>query len=243
MFWNKKNKLPITQEDRVWVEMNLSWFKSQINKKRHMQIKTVTPTKDFYDRDFDGTEKDADFILERNMKLIGLKTSKITLQYFSDTNVRMSDGTILSTPADINGKWSSASGTYQKTKHGAIISIEREQLKDTDSLIATLAHELSHQFLLGERRYGTDDEYTTDLVAVFYGFGIFLGNTHFQFKSEGFGWKSTKKGYLPEQIIAYTMAKLSYERKEATDYSVYLKKSVKKYFDQSMEWIIENEKK
>ena len=49
------------------------------------------------------------------------------------------------------------------------------------------------------------------------------------------------QGCLPEQIIAYAMVWLSKERNEKTDYNQFLKKSMKKYFDQSYEWFMENE--
>ncbi|WP_406684340.1 hypothetical protein N1F78_01015 [Seonamhaeicola sp. MEBiC1930] len=207
-----------------------------------MEIRTVTPTKDFYERTFDGTKKDAEFILERTMELMNIRNLNISLDFFSDSPVEMSDGTILTTPADIDGSWNSASGTYQQTKNETVISIENGQLKNPVSLIATVSHELAHQILLGENRIEENDEFLTDLTAITYGFGIFIGNSRFQFSSQGFGWQSSSQGYLPEQIIAYATAWLSKERNEKTDYSQFLDKSLKKYFDQSLHWLMENEK-
>ena len=87
-----------------------------------------------------------------------------------------------------------------------------------------------------------DDEFLTDFTAITYGFGIFIGNSRFQFISQGLGWQSSSQGYLPEQIIAYAMAWLSKERNEKIDYGQFLNKSLKKYFEQSLDWLIENEK-
>ncbi|GEQ87448.1 hypothetical protein ULMS_29560 [Patiriisocius marinistellae] len=242
MFWNKKTKLPITKEDKVWVDEDLIWLRTEFGEEHFMEIRTVTPTKDFYDRTFDGTEKDAEFILKRTMELMNIRETEIKLEFFSDQPIEMADGTILTTPADINGSWKSASGTYQQTKKETLISIERGQLKNPVSLIATISHELSHQILLGENRIEENDEFLTDFTAITYGFGIFIGNSRFQFSSQGFGWQSSSQGYLPEQIIAYAMAWLSNERNEKRDYSQFLDKSLKKYFDQSLDWLIENEK-
>ena len=126
-----------------------------------------------------------------------------------------------------------------------IISIETQQLKDPISLIATISHELSHQILLGENRIEENDEFLTDLTAITYGFGIFIGNSRFKFSqfstNGGFGWQSSNQGYLPEQIIAYSMAWLSKERNEKTDYSKFMKQSVKKYFEQSFEYLEKEE--
>lgn len=247
MFWNKKKKLPVTDEDKVWVDEDLNWLRSEFGEDHFMGIRTVTPAKDFYDIRFDGTEKDAEFIFERTMELMAIKDVDIILDFFSDSPIEMADGTILSTPSDnLDGSWESAAGTYQNDEKETIISIERQQLKNPISLIATISHELAHQILLGENRIEENDEYLTDLTAITYGFGIFIGNSRFHFSSfatsGGHGWKSGGQGYLPEQIIAYSMAWLSKERNEKTDYSQFLDKSLKKYFDQSLEWLSENEK-
>ncbi|WP_053990026.1 hypothetical protein [Mangrovimonas sp. TPBH4] len=242
MFWNRKKKLPITEEDKIWVEEHLNWLKMEFGQEHFMEIRTVMPTKDFYEMTFNGTEKDAEFILERTMELMNIQNVDMKLNFFSDSPIEMSDGTILTTPADLNGSWESASGTFEQTKNGNIISIEKGQLKNPISLIATISHELAHQILLGEKRIEENDEFLTDLTAIVYGFGIFIGNSRFQFSSQGFGWQSSSQGYLPEQIIAYAMAWLSKERNDKTDYSQYLNKSLKKYFDQSLEWFTENEK-
>ena len=241
MFWNKKKKLPITEEDKIWVDEDLNWLKTEFGQEHFMEIRTVTPTKDFYERPFDGTEKDAEFILERTMELMSIQNVDIKLEFFSDSPIEMADGTILTTPADINGSWKSASGSYQQTENGTVISIETGQLKNPISLIATISHELAHQILLGENRIEENDEFLTDFTAIVYGFGIFIGNSRFQFSSKGFGWQMSSQGYLPEQIIAYAMAWLSKERNEKTDYCQFLDKSLKQYFDQSIYWLMENE--
>ncbi|AWH74414.1 hypothetical protein DCS32_09655 [Dokdonia sp. Dokd-P16] len=237
MFWNKKKKLPITTEDKVWVDSELNWLRTEFGEEHFMEIKTVTPTTDFYNRKFKGTEEDAEFILARTMELMNILDVEIKLNFFSDQPVEMDDGTILTSPADISGGWKSASGIYEQTENETIISIERGQLKNPISLIATISHELSHQILLGESRIEENDEFLTDFTSIVYGFGIFIGNSRFQFTSEGFGWQSSSQGYLPEQVIAYAMAWLSKERNENTDYDKYLNKSLHKFFNQSLEYL------
>lgn len=242
MFWNKNKKLPITEEDKIWVDEDLNWLRAEFGEEHFMEIRTVTPTKDFYERTFDGTEKDAEFILERTKELMDIGGLNLKLDFFSDSPIEMDDGTILTTPADISGSWKSASGIYQQSENDTTISIERKQLKNPISLIATISHELAHQILLGENRVEENDEFLTDFTAITYGFGIFIGNSRFQFISQGLGWQSSSQGYLPEQIIAYAMAWLSKERNEKIDYGQFLNKSLKKYFEQSLHWLIENEK-
>ena len=144
MFWNKNKKLPITEEDKIWVDEDLNWLRAEFGEEHFMEIRTVTPTKDFYERTFDGTEKDAEFILERTKELMGIGGLNLKLDFFSDSPIEMDDGTILTTPADISGSWKSASGIYQQFENDTTISIERKQLKNPISLIATISHELAH---------------------------------------------------------------------------------------------------
>ena len=246
MFWKKKNKLPVTQEDKNWVDENIDWLETQLSKKHFLEIKTITPTKDFFDENFNNSEEDAREILKKVMSLMQICDLEFELIFFSDNVVLMDDGNILTTLSDEKGGWDSASGAIEINEKGFKIYIEKEQLKDPISLIATISHELAHEILLGENRIDENDEFLTDLTAITYGFGIFLGNSKFSFSqfstNGGYGWQSSSQGYLPEQIIAYTMAKLSFLRKEDITYSRFLNKTMKKYFDQSYLWLIENNK-
>jgi hypothetical protein len=241
MFWNKKKKLPITIDDKEWIENSLLFLRRNFGTAHFDNLKTITPTKNYYNINFKGNEEDAEFILKRTMEIMSIEDSKINLIFFSDQPIEMLDGTIVSTPADIDGSWMSTAGIYEEKNDEKTIYIERSQLKNTISLIATISHELSHLILLGENRIEENDEYLTDLTAIAYGFGIFIGNSKFQhttFQNSGnFGWQMTSQGYLPEQIIAYSMVWLSKFRNETTEYKQYLNKSMTKYFIQSEEYL------
>lgn len=249
MFWNKKNKLPVTPEDREWVEDKLLAIKSIFTEVDYYKnIETILPTKRFYDKEFDGTEDDAWFILEQTKIYMDIPHEGIKLEFFSNSPIEMADGTLLSTPSDnMQGTWIGATGTYQSKGEEIIISIEKEQLKNPLELIATMSHELSHYILLYEGWILENDEYLTDLLAVAYGFGIFIGNTRFNFSTfsnlKGSGWQMSRKGYLPEQVVAYAMAWLSVYRNENTDWKKFLNKSMLKYFEQSVQYIESNRDK
>lgn len=240
MFWKKKNKLPVTLEDKDWVDEKIEWLKQELSERHFLNIRTVTPTKNYFERVFDKSEKDAEYILEKVSSLMCVKNLEIDLIFYSDNVVEMEDGSILTTPADENGQWSSSAGAYQMNEKGFNLYIEREQLKDSESLISTISHELAHEILLGENRIQENDEYLTDLTAIVYGFGIFLGNSKFKFSQFEFSWQSSSQGYLPEQIIAYAMAKLSVLRNEDVSYSNFLNSTLKKYFNQSYQWLTKN---
>jgi hypothetical protein len=246
MFWNKKKKLSVTEDDKKWVEESCIFLREILGKKHFDNLRTITPTKNFYNWTFKGDEQDAEFVLKKTKELMLIEDSNIRIVYFSDQPVEMADGTILTSPADINGQWESASGAYEEFENEKIIYIEKSQLKNTVSLIATIAHELSHFILLGENRIEENDEYLTDLTAIVYGFGIFLGNSRFQHTKfqniSNSGWQMSSQGYLPEQVIAYAMVWLSNYRGESTEYNKYLNKEMSKFFSQNVEYLQTNNK-
>lgn len=247
MFWKKKPKLPITIEDQIWVEESLSFLKESLGEERLLSVKTVQPTTDFFNRDFDGSEADAYFILERCQELMDIKIGTVQLDFYAKEDKYLDDGTLLSTTADIMGKSSGAAGTYQKQGGKSIIRLEHGQLKHTDSLIATISHELAHEKLLGENRIIENNEYLTDLTAISFGFGVFIANAKFRFEGgdkNGFGWQMQSQGYLPEQVSAYAMASLALKKKEThQEYQKYLDGSVAKYFSQSLTYLTSDENK
>lgn len=246
MFWRKKIKLPVTIEDQLWIEEKLTFLKDSIGLEKILKMTTISPETFLSNYEFKKNESDAYYILDYIKTTMNLGDVPIELKFFSDQPIHQKDGSILTTPADNFGRWKSAAGTYQKVNNKIIISIEKSQLKKTESLIATISHELAHQKLLGEKRITTNDEHLTDLVAIVYGFGIFIGNSKFVFQSgidNGFGWKMTNQGYLPEQLIAYTMATLSLKKKEKdTRYVEQLNSSLRAYFKQSIAYLSQKER-
>ncbi len=245
MFWKRKPELPITLEDQLWVEESLTFLKESLGRASLLKISTVTPTKDFFNLDFNGSEADAQLVFERCLDIMNISREKVLLEFYSEENRYLDDGTLLSTSADSMGRSSKAAGTFQKKGGKAIIRIEKGQLKNLEDLIATISHELAHEKLLGEHRILENDEYLTDLTAIAFGFGIFIANAKFQFQSGqggGFGWRIQSQGYLPEQISAYAMASLSLKKNEdVEDYKDYLDKSVQKYFERSLAYLESNQ--
>ncbi|WP_299437936.1 ankyrin repeat domain-containing protein [uncultured Aquimarina sp.] len=240
MFWKKDLKLPITLEDKKWVEESITFLEDKIGEKE-AEIRTVLPTHPYFQREFKGTISDVRFLLSMIMKLMNIENVNIQVELFNTGSIKTKDGRILTTPADINGRWKSATGMYQNVNGITTIFIANDQLKKPESLIATIAHELSHQLLLGEHWIKDNDEYLTDLLAIVYGFGIFIGNSKFNFSSEQIGfnniWKMSKQGYLPDQVIAYAMAYLSLKRGESINYVTFLDKTIAKYFKQSIKYL------
>ncbi|WP_137870684.1 hypothetical protein [Sphingopyxis sp. 2PD] len=116
-----------------------------------------------------------------------------------------------------------AMGTFQMVEDGAggwlaEIVASRQQIGNEAALVATLAHEVVHYLLSSTERPvpGGEDchELLTDLAAVFFGFGIFLGNAaRFSHHTQGElgtqygGWfVAGSQGYLCERALMTALA-------------------------------------
>jgi len=109
---------------------------------------------------------------------------------------------------------SSAAGDFRVSEEEVVIRYAERSARNLPVLISTLAHELAHYLMLTAKtdppQGWENHEYTTDLCAVFMGFGVFLANTSFEFSqfSDGMmiGWQTSRLGYLGELDLSYGLA-------------------------------------
>ncbi len=64
-FWDSRIRCPITLEDREWLEDALCWFEEVFGKDLLIHKKTITPTKEYFDKKFTGAKSDAIDIFNR----------------------------------------------------------------------------------------------------------------------------------------------------------------------------------
>ena len=239
MFWNKP-QLPVTSNDQEWTEDSLLWVKEQFGEDFLRTVSIKTPTTKYFNRKFKGTEEDATFAFERICEYMSVDPKTIYLSFYGHediaSNHRLPHNVQSNkTPAGLYTEWPEG---YQE------ISLNLKDLNDPISIISTLAHEIAHVKLLGEKRISVNNEPLTDLLAVAFGFGIFHGNSVFlmkQWMDKGagmHGWSMKRKGYLPEQVIAYAMAWMaSYQGDEECIWSKHLNKTMSGFFESSRAYI------
>jgi hypothetical protein len=240
--WKRKIKCPINQEDKDWVIDQLNWIDQNIVKLD--QQKTILPTKSFFDRKFDGSEDDAHFVLTQLGQYFRVDTKNIDLNFYSEKSIELDRGLITQ-----KEEGSGTAGLYSQREKGISISIEIQQLSNLTSLIATIGHELCHYVLIGVYDIyieGDENEWLTDLLAIAFGLGIFLGNSKFNFNQfqsgDGWGgWSYSIQGYLPQQIIAFAMAEIDH-RKGLTlvEHIDYMKKDFRNDYNKSSKYLRQN---
>lgn len=116
---------------------------------------------------------------------------------------------------------------------------------DVERAIATIAHEFSHIKLLGEGRMDENSEELTDMLPLFYGFGLFSSDKVLTFTRESSGtqtsWESNTLGYLSFADWGYLFALYMYVRDEKEPFWFdQLNKTVSKDCKLALEFILAN---
>ncbi|HJP97033.1 MAG TPA: hypothetical protein VJ862_00595, partial [Rhodanobacteraceae bacterium] len=190
----------------------------------------------------DGTSESAIGILAIVASLMGVPAATLVLETYSERD----DGFLDSLP-HMSRHTNGTAGHFQLEQRDGryVIGIEREQLRNPLALVATLAHELGHVILLGGRFMEPSDrdhEFMTDLLTVYFGFGIFTANSAFQFRqwqSAGLmGWSASRTGYLSESMFGYALALYARMRDEAKPtWLTFLNANVRSAFKASQRYI------
>ncbi|TDD50693.1 hypothetical protein E1263_30670 [Kribbella antibiotica] len=113
-----------------------------------------------------------------------------------------------------------ATGRWIRTTTGNEIQLAPSLAADPIALTAIYAHEVGHELLLGTGRitfaHRPDHESLTDLLTVFYGFGIFTANAAYERRPHpnGRGKQPLARGYLRETALAEALAYYALLRNE-----------------------------
>ncbi|EHQ28225.1 hypothetical protein Mucpa_4134 [Mucilaginibacter paludis DSM 18603] len=243
-FWKKEIRCPVTKKDKLWIEHSLLSLCQLFDPIYFDSLTTILPIEFYHDRHFTGIEEDAQYIFEKLISIMRLDAWEIQLLFFTNKSTIFSEG-IAATPSEnLKGTWNSSSAKFIDNGLGhREIWIELELLTDQTALTAILAHQLTQYKLLTEYII-EQDNLTTAIATIAFGFGIFMGNSYFKFEqwtgNSHQGWQISKSGYLPEQVIAYAMAWLAHYRREDISWKLQLNKTMKKYFEQSYYYIERN---
>jgi hypothetical protein len=208
---------------REWIDGRFGWLAGQFGQDVPARGTVVLPTPAFFPDRYDAkNDDDARVMLERVAGYMNVDPQTLKLTFYSegdpDAVGRFALGTTNRTAGLYFHRRTDADG--QLESH-ATIGIERGQLADPMSLVATLAHEIGHEILLGQGRVNADDpdhEPLTDLLTIFLGMGIFTANATIRdrgWTSGGWsGWRTSRHGYLSQREVGYALARFAFTRGE-----------------------------
>jgi len=128
---------PVDTWQKAWIERRMRWLADCFGIDRLLNAEVILPTEDFFPGSFQEDEESARHFLIRLCGYMGVELRNISLDVCEDHEMQ------------------GLAGEYEK-RECSKIRIARSQLADPLQLLATLAHELAHELLLGDERLSAD---------------------------------------------------------------------------------------
>jgi hypothetical protein len=238
-------KLPVSDEMRRWADDAFQQLSKLLGRKRMLDAAVVLPEDKFFPEPYDGSKLAVRALADRVAGYMGIRPETYVVEIYA-----ANEQALRTSIPFWSGKTQDAAGLYFHEQEDGryLIGLHASQLKEPLSIVATLAHELSHVILLGEGlidRRREDMEPLTDLCTVYLGMGVFTASVAFQFKqwndTDKQGWSTTRKGYLSEPMWGYALARFARERKEENPaWASSLPPNVRAYFKRSARWLEKN---
>ena len=244
MFAIGKPKLPITPEQRDWIDSSFVRLAALLGVQRLFEATVVLPTLEHFPDPYDRSEAALERIFLRIAAAMQVNPNDVVVTIFG-----LEHEVIRETLPFFSGSNSGAGGLYYHDPTSRPhISVNEAELKDPMALVAVLAHELGHILLLRPGlvdRNEPDMEPLNDLLTVFLGFGIFTANAAFRFEqytdNQTQGWSARRLGYLSEEVLGYALARFAFERGETKPkWTSFLATNVASYMKRSAAWLVAN---
>ncbi|WP_121437879.1 hypothetical protein [Actinomadura pelletieri] len=178
---------------RAWIEEWLNWCVHEFGLVPIVRG-PVLPTSGFLPHGYAGTPAQIADLVAGVCEVMAIVASELTLELFDRAN---EDGSA-------ERRTERVVGHYRVEDGQTIIGLDRTEAADARYLTAIIAHEMSHVRLLGEGRVDPDrkdGERLTDLLTVFFGFGIFTTNAAFRFGAAARGWSVRPLGHLDDRML------------------------------------------
>jgi hypothetical protein len=166
---------PVEPDTQRWLESSLRWFADEFGA-TVLRRDPVLPSAPFLSATgYTAAADQIEAVIGRLCELMIVDQRLITLELF--------DGSDEEKQAALTGR-ARAVGHFRIEDGRAVIALDQGESADPTLLTAIAVHELCHLRLLGERRIRRDrrdGERLTDLLTVYFGFGIFTTNAAMRF--------------------------------------------------------------
>lgn len=231
----RKIIIPLDKENIDWIRNCFDWIRKEFGNDIIFKSDIILPIKEKIPVEMNSTKESAIKLVSFVASKMQIDPKEIKIDFYNQSQMELGSHI---TQRYENDKFSSGQYHGKKLDNKYQISLEISQLKNPVGLIATIAHELSHIKLLGEKRIKENDEYLTDLIPIIFGFGIFSANSIFHYSQDSFGWRANSQGYLSERVFGFALATHANLRNDLNPtWSSYLSATIKEEFERSMIYI------
>lgn len=244
LFKSKKHHEPLNYELRKYFENSFLWLMQEFPETKIEERKILVPTKEDFPITWNKSQENAYDALRIICHNMEIDPNEVEVDFYDNGIKEFDMGTsVIFIESDPDNPEAAGLYHHEKVNGKFQISIDQALIESPDSLIATIAHELAHVKLLGEKKLEENDEMLTDFTTVFFGLGIFNANMSFQFDRKTDRWGYRILGYLKVEEWVYALALLAFIRNEDNpSWKEYLSRGIKSDFEKSLKYMIENEK-
>ena len=239
------NDCPVNSETREWLENCFLWFIDSFGREKIETVNILTPTPEDFPIKYDGELQSVLSTLAIVAKQMEVNPNDIVVDVYEETRTEFDAGGVFGNRLFLqnietqNYSGGLYFGLQEDNKYH--IALEKNQLNNPISIVATLAHEIAHIKLLGEKRIEENNEDLTDLIVIIFGLGIFNANAAFQTKKDFDSWGWSTSGYLSQMEWGYALALFAHIRgEENPDWVNFLSTNIKSDFEKSIEFIYHN---
>ncbi len=223
-------KCPLDTWEKTWTETRMGWLAQKLGIDRLMKAEVILPTARHFPDAYEGSDADVQGMMKRICGFMGIDLDTVEASVCADEAIPEAAGVY-----------------YQRTTpdEKSLIYIAASQRDDPMTLVATLAHELAHEVLLGGGVLDTsvgDHEWITDLLQVYLGVGIFAANATVYDRTIVSGnyssWVMGKQGYLPSRMYGYALALFAWVRGETNpDWTKHLRRDSRAAFEEGRRYL------
>jgi hypothetical protein len=186
---------PVDPKTQEWIESSIRWFLGQFGTPV-LYRDPVLPTAGFLsDSAYSASASQIEELVAHLCELMQVDPGSFTLELF--------DGSAEKKEASSSGKRRTV-GHFRMTDGRLMISLDQGEASDPGHLTAIAVHELCHLRLLGEGRIRSDrsdGERLTDLLTVYFGFGIFTTNAAMRFDRAHRGFTIIPSGEFDDRTL------------------------------------------
>ena len=205
-------RCPIAASARVWVDAQLAWLVDEFGR-QVIERAVLVPTAENFPADAGAGEHAlVQSVVESLCGQVGVESPSLDIEIFEDQD-RVAQAAL-----GVGGWTRTRAGDWRKEDGRSVIAVDRGIFDSPRRLVATIAHELCHERLIGEARIDADrpdGEELTDLATVFFGLGVFTANAASEFTGDADGrWQARRLGYLDQATLGYALARFSFLRGE-----------------------------
>jgi hypothetical protein len=196
---------PVGPAVQTWTESSMRWFTDEFGTEV-LQRDVILPTAGFIPPGYSATPDEIRAVVSHLCILMLVDPARVKIDLF--------DGSAQKQKAARLGK-SRTVGHFHMEDGRAIISLDSSETSDPLLLTAIAVHEICHVKLLGEGRISSrraDQERLTDLLTVFFGFGVFSTNAALRFVRASRGWSVVPQGDFDDLTLNAARRNDSYNR-------------------------------